>query len=239
MSTKHSRTPSPSIHEALIDRHLARDPATKEPMHDVVIGAMSDAMRAAREAAERAHRIATVIHENENMTVPARHRRAREEAWKAVEGCLTALDRARERAVREVGEIDQRTSAPPRPADAASAMLASEIRSRLAGMTPEQRRAAIGSALADGDDAVLGAVLNAPPMLSGVESAAAHNLLRQQWRTARHGADVDRMGRIGKAIADIERAGTLIASLPGKLADSKIVSAAEEADRAMQRAIGG
>lgn len=234
---KDSKLPSPSIHEALVARHFARDPETREPIYDPAIGAMHDAMRAARLAAEKAHRVAEAIHANENMTVAARHRRVRDESWKIVEASLRAVDAARERAQREHRDLEARTSAPPRPADAVGTMLASEIRSRLASMTPKDRKAAIGAALADGDDTVLGAVLNAPPMLSGVGSAAEHSVLREQWRRKRHGGDIDRMERIGRALEDMERAGALMVSLGTRLADSKIVAAAEQADQAMQRAI--
>ena len=216
----------PGIREALIDRHFARDPATREPIYDPVIGAM----HAARQSAEKAHRVAAAVHANDGMTVSARHRRVRDETWKIVEGALGAMDRARQAAGREHQAIAERTAAPPRPADAASAMLASEIRSRLSTMTPRDRKAAIAAALADGDDAVLGAVLNAPPMLSGLGSAAEHGVVREQWRRTRHAADLDRMERIGRALEDMERAGTLVVALPTRLSDIKIVSAAEAAE---------
>ncbi len=43
--------------------------------------------------------------------------------------------------------------------------------------------------MAEGDDVVLGAVLNAPLMLSGIGSKAELEMLRARWQKARHGAD--------------------------------------------------
>lgn len=45
-------------------------------------------------------------------------------------------------------------------------MLASEIRARLAAMPPAARAKAVNTAIAAGDDVVVGAILNAPGMLS-------------------------------------------------------------------------
>ena len=57
-------------------------------------------------------------------------------------------------------------------------------------MSPPAKKVALHAALVEQDDAVLGAVLNASPMLSGM-SAEELEMFRARWRQQRHGADVD------------------------------------------------
>ncbi|RWN59726.1 hypothetical protein [Mesorhizobium sp.] len=156
---------------------------------------------------------------------------------KAGSGTLRQMDAALAAAKQEVQRLEALTRAPPRPTDAAGAMLASEIRARLASLKDGQRRAALSAALADGDDAVLGAVLNGPPMLSGLGSSEEMEMLRERWRRERHGADVDRIERIGRAVEDTNRAGTLVISFTSRLSSSEVVEKAEASQRAVVEAI--
>lgn len=236
MTTK-TKTPSPSMSEQMVDRHYARDPATGEIVQDVVLSQMRDAMRGARLAAEKAQRVADAVLSNEMETLPARHRRVGQEAWRQVEPALRALDAAIARARQDIEASEARTKAPPRPADAVGAMLASEIRARMAALPTADRRKAIEAAFRDSDDTVLSAVLSAPPMLSGVESAAEMGMLLSRWRRERHGPEVDRATRLSRAAEDLTRAGQLAVSFVAGLSNPDIVERAEASVRAVEAAL--
>lgn len=83
-------------------------------------------------------------------------------------------------------------------------MLVSEIRAWLAGLPEAKLKAALSTALVDGDDGVLGTVLNGPAMLSGVGSAEELEMVRQHWRSAGHGPRrrPDRAYRPGRWLSD-------------------------------------
>src|SRR5262245_5350490 len=93
---------SPSVHEGMIIRHFGRDPITRESIPDGVLVDMHDALQGARLAAEKSARIADAILANEMMTLPMRHKRIRDEAWKIIEPALRRHDAARTKALNEV-----------------------------------------------------------------------------------------------------------------------------------------
>lgn len=226
MSKTRSRTLSPSVHEEVILRHRGRDARTGQTLDDHHIGLLADALRAQRIGGERAARIAEAIMANEMITVPARHRQIARETWRAVETSLRQTDSALTLTRAEIRSIRERTRAPAPPRDGPGAMLASEIRSRLASMSPKTRQAALDAALADGDDVVLGAALCGPAMLSGLGRAELE-MLRSRWQRARHGDDVDRADRLEAAVADAVQAGQILIRHTNSLSRADIVQAAE------------
>lgn len=231
------RTPPLSLNEAMIDRHFATDPYNGlAPIADPVLQILRDAMASGRAAAEKATRIADAVLANEMQTLPARHRRVKDEAWKAVDMPLKRFDAALAAARHEIGAIEARTFAPPRPVHAADAMLASEVRARLANLPEGDRRDALEAALVAGDDAVLGAVLNGPAMLSGLSKPQYDNL-RDRWRSSRHADEVDRIDRLKAALGDTERGGTLLLGYASSLADSRVIERAEASEAVAREAI--
>ncbi|ESX23022.1 hypothetical protein X767_16705 [Mesorhizobium sp. LSJC264A00] len=158
----------------------------------------------------------------------------KDKGWRAVEPGLRQLDAARAAAVKEIDRLAALTSAPPRPTSAVDVMLASEVRARFASMGDKQRAAALAAAVAD--DTVVAAVLNGPAMLSGI-TAEAMEMLRHRWRSERHGPDVDRMQRLGRAVEDIDRAGQLVVRFYSGLSSSEVVERAEASERAVQEAL--
>ena len=73
-------TISPSIHEAVIARHLVRD-VDGDAVPDPAMSALHDAVRQARAAAERAGRAAETVLRDGSTPVVARQRSARDAAW--------------------------------------------------------------------------------------------------------------------------------------------------------------
>lgn len=116
-------------------------------------------------------------------------------------------------------------------------ILDGEIRGRLAGSTPAERRAMLSQALAAGDDAVVSAVLSGPAMLSGFEDPTEREDLRLRWQTARHPDVVAQAERYGRAATDIERAGSLLVRFYASLTDPEILARAEASERAVAEAM--
>ena len=228
--------PSPSIHEDLVSRHLARDERTREEVPDPVVYKLRDAVGAARQAAERANRVADAIMANEMQTVPARHRDTKNQCWKIAEPALRTLDAAMGTCRRELEVLTQHVATPPRPTDPAGYFLASEVRQRLAGLPDADREKAIASALAGGDDALVGAVIGASPFLSGVTKARQDALLGA-WQRLRHGPVLDRIERLKKALADTERAGSLTLAYTSSLSNASIVRQAEASEARVAAAL--
>ena len=228
--------PSPSLHEEVIARHHGRDPRTNETIYDPLVSRMTNAVGTARLAAERAGRVSQAIFANEMMTLPARHREVKAKCWKITQPVLADIDSALAACRREIESLEQKTSAPIKPTDAAGYFLASEVRQRLASLSDADREAALGTALAEEDDAFLGAVLAGSPMLSGI-SKARQQLLRSAWQKARFGPELERLTRLKAALDDTERAGTLALSYTISLSSEEIVARAEASERAVRDAL--
>ncbi|WP_020187730.1 hypothetical protein [Methylopila sp. 73B] len=233
------KSPSPSLHEGMIERHAARDNGGRPLLDaDPALAALRDAMARGRAAAEKARRVAEAMLRNEMETVPARHRRLRDESHKLSQAVLPLFDRALAEARRTLDDIERRTGRPPAPTGAAEVALAGEIRARLASMPPEKRRAALRQALDAGDDTLHAAALHGPAMLTGMEPAELE-VLRATWREARHGAEMERARRLSAAVADAERGGSLLMTYTAGLANDRIIAEAERAERAVLEAIAG
>jgi len=227
---------SPSIHEDVISRHYKSDPATKGFVADPIISRLADTVQVARLAAERSTRVAEAIFENVMMTVPARHRETKAKTWRIVQPVLLDLDSAFGATRRELERLEDATKGPRRLLDAGSNYLEHEVRQRLATMAPNDRAKAVSQALTDDDEMVLSAILNAPPMLTSM-SATEHQMLRAQWRKRKWGDEIDRIGRLQKALDDAERAGTLLLAHVTNLSSDAVVAAAEAAEARVNAAL--
>jgi hypothetical protein len=228
------------IHEEFVARHFAVDPLspTRERVPDPALSALHGAMLAARQAAERAHTLAEAVMRNEMLTIPARHRQAKEQGWKLIEGASRKIDAARATALAELERLRAAT-VPPRPRDTAGLLLAGEVRARLAGMSREARRDLLNAALLRADDVVVGAALGGPAMLSGMDDPGELEDLRERWRLARFPAEVDRIARLERAVADVERGGSQLVRFGTMLADPEVIARAEASERQAQAAMAG
>jgi hypothetical protein len=115
-------------------------------------------------------------------------------------------------------------------------LLQSEVRARLAKMDRKSRGEAIHAAIVNGDELLCSAVLSAPAMLSGL-SPEEHEMRRHAWRTRRHTGEFERAGRLGAAMADVDRgAGALIAFVDG-LTNADLIARAERTEREAREAV--
>lgn len=112
---------------------------------------LTSAVAGGERVAEAVRDVSAAILRNDMETLPARHRRVREQAFKLSQPALRALDAALERTQREIEAVERQTATPPQLISAADAVLASEIRSRLAAMPADQRRVALRDALQPGE----------------------------------------------------------------------------------------
>lgn len=226
-----------SVHEAMIERHFTKDPTTNTSVSDVHLQGLQDAMQSCRVSAERARELTATVMKNSMLTVPARHREAKEKSWKVISASTIKLDAARRAALAELAAVQAKINAPPKPNDATGAGIAAEVRGRLAAMSPDGRSKALQDALLAGDDVVLGAALHGPAMLSGMDDATELNDWRARWQLKRHPGEVDRVARLDKAVSDIERAGSLLIGFTASLTDPSIIAAAEESERQAAAAV--
>ena len=94
----------------------------------------------------------------------------------------------------------------------------------------------LSTALAEDDDALIGAVIDQPAPISGI-TKARQQLLHGAWRTKRHGPDLDRIDRIQKAMNDLDRAGELTIKYASSLSDLKLVERAAASEAAVAAAL--
>ena len=206
--------PSPSVSE-----HVFIDKTNDPSLTDVKV-----ALAGLRTAVEAVHRGATAIFADETKTEGAKHIESAQFAYKVTRPALMSSDTAVQRLNAEISAIKVRISTPPPVRD----VLASEIRSRLAGMAAADRMKAILGSIKSGDDAIAGAVLapGAPPLLSGLADAEREHV-RLNWSVARHADEVARLKGLEAAMAHLERAGKLALSYSLAVADRSIVDRAK------------
>lgn len=218
-----------SLHEAVIAKHFAKDPRTREIIEDREIEVMHGAMRRAREAAEHALDAHGKIMANLMRTTLANMREARKVTFQHFEDAAKKIDAAR--AEREIKRLEAETSAPPEPKHVTGSMLEAEIRSALAAMKPEVRKAAINEAITKGDGLTLGAALRGPTLLTGLDHAE-REALRLRWRQKHFRTEIERVTRLRAALADLERGGGLLLQFIGNLTDGEAIKQAEAAEAA-------
>jgi len=228
--------PSPSIHEDVISRHHSRDPVSRETVYDPIVSRMSLAVGSARLAVEKATKVAEALFANQFITVAARHRAVQDKCHRLTQPVLSDIDNALASCRREIETLETKTSSPPRPTDASGYFLASEVRQRLAAMDEVSREAALSQVLSDDDDAALGAILSASPMLTGI-TKARQQVLRSAWQKQRFASELERISRLKKALEDTERAGTLTLTYTLGLSSAEIVRRAEASERAVEDAL--
>jgi hypothetical protein len=214
----------------MIERHLGRNRETGERIEDPAIGGLARAMKLAREKAATMAAVSDDVMADTTQTPAANAIRAHKRILDLANEVTAALDKARDHARAEVAKIEQETSAPPVPRDAASLQLEGETRTWLRTLPDDKRAAAVETALNAGDDLTVGALLRGPAGLSGI-SPATRELYRGQWRERRFPDQTARMRRIGKAVADVERGGKALLRFVRDLTESptaQIAAAAQE-----------
>lgn len=221
---------SPTINEKLIERHLKPDD------DDPILREMVAAAKLARENADKAKALTAAVMKNTLKTEAARHKEARTAGWKLTEKATLALDAARKAAVDKIEVIKNRTKGPTVTRDLVTETRMRELRERLSLLPKERRDAILHEAVANDDELLVAAVLSVQSWLSGMSDAEV-GMVRHAWVQKHFAADVDRMQRLGRAIEDVDRIGTIVNGYVDKLTDLNLVAEAERAERAAAEAL--
>jgi hypothetical protein len=105
-----------------------------------------------------------------------------------------------------------------------------------ASLIARSPRATSPELVCNGDDLLIGAALSAPSWVSG-PSDNDLKLLRFNWQKKNHDGDLDRLERLGKAIADAQRAGSLAMTFVDSLTDAEMIATSEQTERAANAAV--
>ena len=162
---------------------------------DAVFDHFETAMDVAKSAAAKARAAHVAIMQDPLQTELANLKRSRTTTFKMIEPALRAFDSSLKNAREEIKNLETAMT-PKAPA------IASEIRSAIAHMKPEERAQMLSTC----DDETAGAVLAAPAFLSGMSEIEQKNFTAM-YRLRRFPNERDRIERYGKAIETIDRAG--------------------------------
>jgi hypothetical protein len=135
------------------------------------------------------------------------------------------LDGARKRTATAIETLETKIQ-PPKPQNAAEAVLAGEVRAALLRMEQAERAKAVTIAIDEGDDFFVSAALSGSSVLTGMGKAEA-NALAEAWRRKRHGETCERIARLKSALGEYDRLCGLLSSFAlGILAERNAAIAA-------------
>jgi hypothetical protein len=192
----------------------------------IQLEALRAAIAEARTTAEKIAALAEAVATDRTVTPEAGQVKLRQRTLALSEKIAAKLDEARARAAREVEAITKATATPPPPKDQLAAGLEAELRQRLYVMSDKQRSQLIGTALKDGDQAVMGALLRGHHALVGM-SQAEHDVRREQWRNRMFPVEADRIARLQKAIEATDRAGRSFVRMVESIVKNPVAEQAE------------
>lgn len=194
--------PSPSLSEKLASRHFEGGHAKDE------IGQrLADAMKASRETAEALVVIADRLEADKNLSPEGRADKLAQQAKAMSKDVDVKFADALARAKLELKKLDSAMLLPP-VGDAVGAVADSEMRAALRSMSSADRTRLVVGSIKANDAAVALPALRGHSALTGISEQEKSTLL-DAWRRARFPAEADRAERLNKAIAAVERAGTV------------------------------
>jgi hypothetical protein len=175
------------IHEGAFDKFYVSG------QDDPILNTMKESIRIMRLVADRCAATTETILKNEMQTRVKNMRDAASFNYAQFMKASPSIDKAAQIAKSEIARIIEETKAP------ASTPYDFEVRATLKSMSQKDRETAIEKAIADGDDAVVAAVLYGPSMLSGIPDSQ-RELYRERWRAKRFPQDLDRQRRLEGAL---------------------------------------
>jgi hypothetical protein len=197
---------------------------------DPILQALHDAVKLTREMATKAEATATAVLRNEMKTLPQRHRESRVATFALLEKATLALDGATKAAQSEIAAINAKVKGPASAKDLVGETKQREMRERLSMLSEDRRKTIIGNAIASNDEVLICAILSAPAWLSGLTDPEL-SLHRNNWASKHFSADLDRVGRLSRAVEDTRRAGSLAIQFISNLTDAALVDKAEAMER--------
>jgi hypothetical protein len=201
-----------------------------EDADDPVMNDLFASVRQTRELMTKAAATTEIVMKNTMHTEARRHKDARAAGLELFKRAAQGIDAAVKSAQAEIAAIHAKTKGPPASKDIFSETKQREIRERLSMLPAERREQIINSAIKNDEPLLLGAVLNSDAWLSGLtdNELALH---RHSWASKNHAADLDRMSRLSKAVADANRAGSVALTFVDGLTDAELVAKAEHMEK--------
>lgn len=217
-------TMPPALNERNVEHFHKQD--AKGPVPDLAIAGMVGAVQAARVAAEQLSGLAQAFAADATVTPAAAAARVKDNAEKLAGKIAGQLDQARAKAAGEIDALDK-SMTPQEP------LRATEIRQALRAQTKTERGKIIAAAIEAGDESVTFSVFGqgVTPLLIGMP--ATELAVRQiAFRHATYASELERRGRLVKALAAFDRAGNAFLKLiDGLVSSPSAVKAAAGADR--------
>jgi len=222
-----------SLAPEIVSNFRVRHPQTHEPVQDELLDQLEQSLAFGQTRARELSDLVDAVRADRTSTPGAAAIKIRGAALKLGEAAAKKLDTAKGQVEKDLDAIAEGTAAPLPPRDALAAQLEAEVRARFAAMSHEESKKAWADALRAEDELIMGAILRAPAMLSGMTDAELE-LRRHAWRVKKFPEVVDREKRLTRALEAAERAGDslinyveAIASGPGAEAEKAAAHAAE------------
>jgi hypothetical protein len=215
---------SPTVHEATIARHIVKD------ADDPTLQSLHDAVKQTRELATKAAATTDIVLKNEMRTMAARHKDARAASFELLKRATQSIDAAVQSAQAEITAIKSKLKGPPPSRDRAIESRQAELRERLAMLPEDRRKAIIEDAIKTDDQLLLGAVLHGYAWECGMSDPEI-SIVRHNWASKHHAADLDRLERLSKAVDDANRAGSVALAFVDGLTNADLVAKAEHMEK--------
>ncbi|MER8941254.1 hypothetical protein NKH82_17360 [Mesorhizobium sp. M0915] len=215
---------SPSISELTIDHFAERQRGNDKPEPDLEHVALSGAMREAREQAHALVALANTVYGDASQTPAAAAIQVATAAKKTGERVASRLLAAQEKADATIASLQKATFAPPPHADIGE-KFDKQILYALKTMTHDERSEAFAEAFEADDMTLIGAVLRAPALLSGMKSTELA-ALRHRFQTKHFPAEMARLERLRKMRAAADTGGKAFVKLVEQAADTTFANGA-------------
>ncbi|MGX8011670.1 hypothetical protein ACVDG8_023195 [Mesorhizobium sp. ORM8.1] len=211
---------SPSIDERAIDHHAERQIGNATPAPDLEHLALSGALKTAREEAHALVNLANAVFADRSQTPEAAAIQVATTAQKVGEKVAARIIAANAKADATIAGIEKATFAPE-----GLSQYDQEIRSKLATMTPGERTKEIADAFATNDMTLLGAVLRAPRLLTGLTTIELE-ALRHRFREQHFPVEMRRLERLKKMRAASDVGGKAFVALVTQASDTTFANGA-------------
>ena len=195
---------------ALVQQQVGPD---KNHVADALVRAAAEIT----EAAAKVEKTVPRIMQNQLGSSLANATAARKAIARIIDPAVKRANEAADYANSAINSLTEKSS-PAMPDDVMGAMAHQEVRA-VVRMNNAERRKAIATAIASGDETFIAAATTGSPALSGMTSAE-QAVAREQWRTKRHPETAEHIKRLRGAVARLDQ----LAPMLGKWGDSLVLS---------------
>jgi hypothetical protein len=215
---------SPSIDERVIDHFAEKQIGSVKPEPDLEHLALSGALKLAREEGHALVALANAVFADASQPPAAAAIQVAAAAQKTGERVAARLLAAQAKVDTTIASLEKLTFAPA-PDAVVGERYDQEIRSSLKSLTPDKRAKEINDALASNDMALVGAVLRAPRVTTGM-TAVELEALRLRFRQQAFPVEMRRLERLKKMRAASDTGGGAFTKLVKQASDTTFANVA-------------